>query len=426
MLFKKVITSMKNKSYYNILYSFIQNILNVVDGNPITRKKSLDGMKENGFEIDIKYKAYEHEIEELKKVINAMKQGKQSDDVKLHELSKQITEQTQLINKLMEEMEEFNESHATEIKDIKKNMENEMKSKTSTFEETTKELKEELEAIRERENYWKTQDKKLNSQLTEKQILLEDFMNNYVKKDVFDDLKMKMTEMEMSKFEMENQIALEQTKVSTYEIQIDKLKKTIKEMSEQENELILEKDLLVTTVTNLSNELRHNNLQNRNSNLALDDKRNSTNSEIEESGLNPMFISKNEDDSIKKIEEMQKSHHEQVMQLQFKISDLLRFNENQNKEIIKLKEEKNAIKNEISTLKRPSVLGSSKDIPKPKKHEMSEEFLEKYLGFEQNNIKLKEENRVLHSLNTKTSKKCINNCELMYTSILSYLKYQKD
>lgn len=405
----------------DILNDFAKEILQRVDAEGPAKRKSHDSLAthENGFEL--KFKVYEEEIERLKASLEKARLAGQVSEDKLATLTRELHQEQELTQKLMRNINELTESNQYEVQKERELLKSEAASEMAKKDDTIADLRMELAEARAAAAEGEAGKGVAAARIAELEHQIQDFHLNYVRKEEFDRAHAEKIAKENQVDETENRLAIEMAKIATYEAQIERLKTAAKGYLENESRMRLETDQLNSQIVSLKNEIKMLNSTRKGSLQLAEDTRVSGNLDIEESGYNSIYFSRVEDDVGKRIEEMERQHSEATAQLKSKIRDLILANEALNNEVIKLKDQQNSMKTDSVVLKRSSCLYSQREVSKVRRHEVSEDVLEKMLGFEVQNKRLKEENGLLNRRLTEVVKGSAANAALVYLAAVGFL-----
>lgn len=415
-------TKIVNEEEHQILQEYVQLILNTVDVNGSNYKKSRESFKENTHDFEHKFKLYEDEIENLRGKIMQFQQIKSVNEDKIAQLNQDLNNERHLTQTLMKNINDVNESCQIELRNNKESMKSTLFNEIQSRENLIISLKRQISDFQQKENEWSDCRLKLQSQLNAFEISISDFNLHYVKREDYERVVSEKLRKEDELYGIENQLAIETTKILTYESQNEKIKNQLKISAEKEAKMQLQIEELNSKLVAVNNEVKMMTGKRKSSMNNYDEPRVSGQLEIDESVLQSMYFSKVEDEVGRKIEEMEKEHQECQNQLKLKIKELIKSNEAIHNELMRLKEERQNFKNESSILKKSSVICSQKEILKIKKQDFSEEVVEKMMNYEHQNKKLREENLGLHKTLKDTIKKMMNYSALVYTCSVDYLK----
>lgn len=418
-------SSIGHKDEQAVLHDFAQAILNKVDAEAQSKRRSLENIRENGQgnEFATKFRLYEDEIEQLREKVAKQKATIDSHEARLSQMTRQLHEEQEMTKRLMRNINELTENNQFEIQKERESLQSAAACQVALREDTIKDLKLELEDARAVAADSETQRRALSARIAQLETQLQNFTLNYVPKEDYERVVAEKVTQENQGFETENRLAIEMAKIATYEAQIERLKVASKMSCENENRFRLEIDQLNSKIISLNNEIKLLNSSRKGGSMQLpDEPRVSGNLDIEESAYNSIYFSRCEDDMSKKIEEMEKAHSEAQAQLKNKIKELIAANEALNNEVIRLKDQNNSIKADSVVLKRSSFQLSQRDISKVRRPEISEEVLQKMVDLEIQNKRLKEEGASLQKRLGEVVKLTAEQAALTYWAAVGFLQ----
>lgn len=408
---------------FDILQKFITELVNRVFPESQAKRRSQENLGSGGnasSDFEHKFKQYEEEIDRLKAMLLKANNTLSATEEKLTSTARELHIEQEMTQKLMRNINDLTENNNILIQRERQQFESAAACEAAKKDDLISDLRFEIDELKLQIAETLASKSKDAALINELETKLRDFHANWIRKDEHERVLVEKMGKENQVYDIENRLAIEMSKISTYEAQIERLKSSVKASHENESRMMLTIDELNSKIVILNNEIKM--LNNRKGSLQLpEDSRVSGNLDIEESGYNSIYFSRAEDDVSRRIEEMERTNAEAQAQLKAKIKELILSNEALNNEVLRLKDQANSLKNDSQVLKRSSVYFSQREVSKVRRHEVSEEVLEKMLSFEVQNKRLKEENLALNKRLTEALKTSINNAEIVFWAAVGYL-----